>query len=217
MANPRQDERNLNQSTQSAQDNIRKAATASAEDIRRTAEETTRKTAESAAQFSRTALEASEHVTRTSAEMMQQNAETIRRILQSGLQIVSQMGGRSAEEFGRVFGVPGDEVRQAHEQSSRNVDAIVETSSVLTQGMDSISREWFEFARKRVEQNLSHLNDLARCRTPHHFAAVQSEMLRDNIEDLLQSTRRVAEISARLAEEAMGKMTQNVEKAKRAA
>ena len=88
---------------------------------------------------------------------------------------------------------------------------------MLTQGIDGISREWFEFARKRIEQNLNRLNELARCRTPQQLAAMQSEMLRDNIEDLLQSSRRVAEISARLAEEAMGKMTANLEKAKRAA
>ena len=213
MANPRQDDRNLNQA---AQEGARRTA-AAADDMRRTAEETTRKTAEGAAQFSRTALDATEQATRTGAELMQQNAETFRRIWQSGMQIVSQMGGRSADEFARALGLSGDEVRQATEQSSRNVEAIVESSTVLTQGIDGISREWFEFARKRIEQNLNRMNELARCRTPQQLAAMQSEMLRDNIEDLLQSSRRVAEISARLAEEAMGKMTANLEKAKRAA
>ena len=213
MANPRQDDRNMNQP---AQDAIRKT-TAAGEDMQRTAEETTRKTTENAAKFSLTALEAGERATRTGAELLQQNAETMRRIMQSGLHLVSQMGGRSADEFGRAFGLSGDELRQANDQSSRNVDAIVESSTVLTQGIDGISREWFEFARKRVEQTLNRMNDLTRCRTPQQFAAMQSEILRDNIEDMLHSSRRVAEISARLAEEAMGKLTDKMDKPRRVA
>lgn len=213
MANPRQDERNP---AQSAQESIRRT-TAGAEDMRRNAEEAAQKTSETATQFSRSALEAGERATRTGAEMMQQNAEVFRRMWQSGLEIASKMGGRSAEDFARVFGLSGDEVRQANEQSSRNVDAIVESTTVLTQGIEGISREWFEFARKRIEHNLQRLNDFARCRSPQQLAAMQSEILRDNIEDLLHSSRRVAEISARLAEQATGKMTENLEKARRAA
>lgn len=213
MATPRQDERNP---AHAAQESIRRTA-AGAEEMRRTAEEATQRTSEVASQFSRSALEASERATRTGAEMMQQNAEAFRRMWQSGIEMASRMGGRSADDFARVFGLSGDEMRQANEQSSRNVDAIVESSTVITQGIDGISREWFEFARKRVEQNMQRINELARCRSPQQLAAIHSEILRDNIEDLLQSSRRVAEISARLAEQAMGKMTENLDKAKRAA
>ena len=213
MANQRQDDRNP---CQVARESVRRTA-AAADDLRHTAEETTRRTTEGAAQFGRSALEAGERATRTGADLMQHNAETMRRMWQSALQMVSQMGGRPSEDFARMFGLSGEELRQANEQSSRNVDAIVESSAVLTQGLDGISREWLEFARKRIEQNMNRLNDLARCRTPQQLVAVQSEMLRDNIEDLLHSSRRVAEFSARLAEEATGKMTANMEKAKRAA
>ncbi len=213
MANPRQDERNP---AQSAQEGTRRATTG-AEEIRRNAEETAQRTSETATQFSRSALEAGERATRTGAEMIQQNAEAFRRMWQSGLEIASKMGGRSVEDFARVFGLSSDEMRQANEQSSRNVDAIVESTSVLTQGIDGISREWFEFARKRIEQNMQRINDLVRCRSPQQLAAMQSDMLRDNIEDLLHSSRRIAEISARLAEQATGKMTENLEKARRAA
>jgi phasin family protein len=213
MANPRQDERNP---AQAAQDTMRRTA-AGAEEMRRQAEDAAQRGSETATQLGRSALEASERAARTGTEMMQQNAEVFRRMWQSGFEMASKMGGRSAEDFARVFGLSGDEVRQANEQASRNVDAIVETSTVLTQGFDGISREWFEFARKRIEQNLHRVNELTRCRSPQQFAALQSEILRDNIEDLLHSSRRVAEISAKLAEQATGKMTENLEKARRAA
>lgn len=213
MANPRQDERNPGQV---AQDTVRRA-TAGAEEMRRHAEEAAQRTSETATQFGRTALEASERATRTGTEMMQQNAEVMRRMWQSSMEMVSRMGGRSTDEFARMFGLSTDDMRQASEQASRNVDAIVESSTVLAQGIDGISREWFEFARKRVEHNMQKLNELTRCRSPQQFAALHSEILRDNIEDLLHSGRRIAEISAKLAEQASGKMTENLEKARRAA
>jgi hypothetical protein len=212
MASPRQESVN-----QAAQDTARRTA-AAAEEMRRSAEETTRRGSESAAQFGRSALEASERATHTGTDLIQQNADAMRRIWQSSLQMMSQMGGRSTEELARTFGLSGEEVRQAHDQSSRNVDAIVETSAVLTQGVQGIAREYFDFARKRIEHNLTSLNELARIRTPQQLAAFQSGIVRDNLEDILHASRRMAEISARLAEEAMGKMTANIEKAgKRAA
>lgn len=208
MATPRQDERNP---SQAAQESIRRAA-AGAEEIRRSAEEATQRTSDTARNLSRSAIDAGERAAHTSTEMMQQNAEVFRQMWQSGLELASRMGGRPAEDFGRMFGITSDEIRQASEQSSRNVDAIVESGTVIAQGFEGISREWFEFARKRLEQNLQRLNELARCRSPQQFAALQSEILRDNMEDLLHSSRRVAEISAHLAEDAAGKMTENLER-----
>jgi hypothetical protein len=211
MAPPRQDERS------SAQETIRRAAAAGTEEIRRNAEEATQRNSETAGQIGRSALDASERATHSGAEMMQHNAEVIRRMWQSSLDVFSRMGGRPAEDFARLFGMSGEDVRSANEQSSRNVDAIVESSAVLTQGLDGISREWFDFARKRIEHNLQRFNDLARCRSPQQFAAVNSDILRDNIEDLLHSSRRVAEMSAQLAEHAVGKITENLERTRRAA
>jgi hypothetical protein len=39
-----------------------------------------------------------------------------------------------------------------------------------------------EFARSRLERNLAHFDELARCRTPQDLAAVKSEAVRDNLE-----------------------------------
>ena len=208
MATTRQDDK----STQSAE-HVRRTA----EEVRRAGEETARKTSEGAAQFGRSALDAGERVTRSGSELMQQNAEVMRRAWQSYLQIAAQMSGRSGNEFGGLFGVGSDEARQAAEQSSRNVEAMVDSGSVIARGVEDISREWFDFARGRMEHNLSQISELARCRTPQQVAAVQSDLMRDNLEVLLQASRKVAEISARVAEDATGRMKNGVAKATRAA
>jgi hypothetical protein len=48
-------------------------------------------------------------------------------------------------------------------------------------------------------------------------AAVQSEMMRDNLETVLQISRKMAEISVRVAEDAMGKVSAATDKNRHAA
>ena len=75
----------------------------------------------------------------------------------------------------------------------------------------SISREWTDFARERIEQNFNRFDSFLRCRTPQDFAALQSELLRDNLESFLQCARRVAEKSVHVADELTRKVVENVE------
>jgi phasin family protein len=116
-----------------------------------------------------------------------------------------------------VLGLSGEEAQQAAQQSSRNFGAIIQSSAVLTQGAQDISREWFDFARKRMEENLSLLEALTRCRTPQDLAAVQTNVVRDNLEDLLQSTKRIADVSVRIADEAVRKIAESADRGRRAA
>ena len=111
------------------------------------------------------------------------------------------------EQFARAFGITGENTQQATEQSSRNLESIVQSGTILAGGMQSISRELFNFARKRVEQNLHRVDALASCRSPQEILAAQSDLVRDNLEDRVQSTRRIAEISMQMADEAVRRMS----------
>jgi hypothetical protein len=66
----------------------------------------------------------------------------------------------------------------------------------------SISREWVNFTRERMEQNFNLFDSLLRCRTPQDITAVQSDILRDSLESFLQFARRIAEKSMHMADEA---------------
>jgi hypothetical protein len=195
-------------------------STGFSDEMRRSTEEGTRRTAEQAARLGRQSIEAGEDVSRSGAQIVQNNADFIRRAWKSYFDLAAQVTGRSGDEFTRSFGAPfnfgGEEARKAAEQSSRNVDAIVDSSSVLAKGYEDIAREWFNFARGRVEHNLAHFGDLTRCRSPHELAATQSDMMRDNLEVLFKTSRKMADISARIAEEAMNRMTEATERARAA-
>jgi hypothetical protein len=46
------------------------------------------------------------------------------------------------------------------------------------------------------------MNELWRCRTPQDIAAVQSDLLRETVGSVLQSSRKVADMSLKVADEA---------------
>ena len=201
MDNPRQDEK-ISHAYQGAQDAARR---------------TGERVAEQASRVGRAAADAGEDVARTGADIFQHNAETMQNAWQCGLDIANKMTERSTDQFARTFGFSGEEAQQAMQQSARNVEAIFHSTNILAKGIGGMSREWFEFIRGRMEYNMSRMDVLMRCRTPQDFAAVQSDLMRDNVESVLQSSRRVAEMSLQLADNAAKKMTENGDAARRAA
>jgi hypothetical protein len=191
MANPRQAERDISQAAQQAA---------------QAAQETTRKIADETSRAARTAADASVGAARASADMLQRNAETVQHAWESGSKMATGLAEQSVERFARACGITGEGAQQATEQSSRNLESIVQSGTILAGGMQSISLELMNFARKRLEQNMHRVEALATCRSPQEILAVQSDLVRDNLEDFVQSTRRIAEISTQMADEAVRRM-----------
>ena len=113
----------------------------------------------------------------------------------------------------RTFGISGETAQR----SALNLEAIIGSSAALAEGVQTISREWLDFAQSGVEQNLDRFNALARCRTPQDLTAVQSEMIQADLQRLVQSARRTAEISARTADNATRKLAEQVHPMRQAA
>jgi hypothetical protein len=148
------------------------------------------------------ARNASEEVARASSDIAQRSTETVQEIMRSGVETANKTAQRSLDQFASVFGFSGREAQEAAEQSSRNLQAVAECGTVLARGVEDISREWLDWAQQRFQSHLDGLNALLRCRTPQDFVAVQSDQVRQNLELLIESTRRVAERSVQLAEAA---------------
>jgi len=72
----------------------------------------------------------------------------------------------------------------------------------LTRGLQELSRELVTTVQEQIQRNLYVLRDLLRCRSVQEFVSVQSELLRDNVQHTFEGTRRLAEVSTRIAEEA---------------
>jgi hypothetical protein len=64
---------------------------------------------------------------------------------------------------------------------------------------------------------MDRMNELWRCRTPHDVVAVQSDLVGDALGTVLESSRRMADMSLKLTEDAATHMTENMERMRRAA
>jgi len=175
-------------------------------EVEREAREATRKAADQAARSAHVMSEAAERTARTGAETMQRNSDRFMNSWRSGADAASQIAERSFDRWSKMFGLTGDRTTQAIQQSSGNVHAMLETSTIIADGLQDLSGEWMQFAQRRAEHNLEHVDRLMGCRSLQDCMAVQTHIARDHLQAFLESLRRTAERSTQLADEAVRKM-----------
>jgi phasin family protein len=136
--------------------------------------------------------------------------------MRSGLESASASARRFTDQVTQAYGITGEGREEFTRQGSQNLEVIAEAGAMLTRGVQDISRECLSLMQERLQKNLDDFTALARCRSIPDFLAVQSTLLRDNLEQTLESTRRIAEVSTRLANEASQTLTAQTRKAHRA-
>jgi phasin family protein len=165
--------------------------------------------AEQSSRAARNMAEAGERTARAGAEAMGHNSEYLRHAWQSGSEMAGRLTERSVDQFARAFGMSGDNAEQTTQQTVRNFEALLHSGTILAGGMQNVSRELVDFMHNRMEQNMEHVEALMRARTIQDAIAAQSNLLRDNLERFLHTTRRISEISTQTADEAMRTMTES--------
>lgn len=165
--------------------------------------EATRRTA-GQAHTARTMTDAAERTARTGADVLQRNSEQVRQTFEAGSDVAARIAERAFGQFARAFGVvTGESAQRTTQQSARNMESILHSSAILADGVQTISREWLTFAQNRAERNMDRLEALTNCRSVQDLIAAQTDIVRDHLEDLLQTTKRVAEVSTRMVDEAV--------------
>jgi phasin family protein len=87
----------------------------------------------------------------------------------------------------------------------------------MTRSLQDLSRELIALAEEHLCRNVDALGAMSRCRSIQELFALQSELLRDNLQQTLESTRRVAEVSTRMSSEATRTMARQANAQQRAA
>jgi hypothetical protein len=208
MANPRQEDKSQN---------IEETA-------RRTTENTAAQTnrigqaaAEQTERVGKAAADAGEEVARVSADLFQKNAEALQNTWRFGLETATAMVGRSTDQLGRTLGLSGNGAQQATERSARNAEAVLYASTAATKVMGGMSREYLGLVRHQWEKAIDRMNDLWSCRTPQDVAAVQTDLMCETMGSVLESSRRIADLSLKLVDDATKHMNENTERVRRAA
>ena len=175
-------------------------------DTNETGQASTRRGAEQASQTTRAMSEATERTARAGAEAVRRNAESMSESWRSSSDTASRIAERSMDQFSKILGLSGNTARETMQRSSGNLQAMIESTTIVAGGLQNVSGEWMRFAQTRFEDNLDRFDQLIGCRTVQDCLALQTEIVRDNLEALLQSMRRASELSTRVADDAMQKI-----------
>jgi hypothetical protein len=122
--------------------------------------------------------------------------------MESSVDAASQGFQNASDQFARTLGYSGEEGERLARQSGQNVEAITKFGTVLSQAVQDASREWYGLAQKQVQRNLEGLSKLARCRSVQDFAAVQSGVIRESLQHMVEDTGSIVEISLKAVNEA---------------
>lgn len=85
---------------------------------------------------------------------------------------------------------------QALQMLNRPVGGVVNLN--LLRGFQDVSLEVLERSQRRMHRNLDGLQALTRCRTMADFVEVQSRLMRENFEQTVENSRRIAELTTQL-------------------
>ena len=174
-----------------------------AETSRNAAEEGTRRITD----ITNETAEAGQQAVNATAEAARVGAETLQHTLQAGWDAASKVAQRSTDQFMQVFGFSGQQSQELARQSSQNIQAIANTSTVLARGFQNVVQEWLSFSQSRLDENLDRLNALRTCRSIPDLVALQSDLIRENLEEMIDKGQQIMQHSTEVTHEAARTIT----------
>jgi len=171
------------------------------------------------ARRSREQAEAVQQVTEDVAETLRasvEGAQTMARAMQEAVEssfgAFSALTRRSTDQAMQVLGRPGGNAQGLTEEASHNLRAAAESGTVLARGLQDVSREVLERSQRRMQRNLEGMAAFARCRSMSELVEVQASLLRDNLELTMENSRRLAELTLQMTDEATRTVTVQADK-----
>src|SRR5215213_9726677 len=164
------------------------------------------KAADEAARTARTvtdeAARVGEQSARAGADMARRGTETARDTAQAGLNTATETFQRMSDQFTKVLGFNGPQAEELTRRSSQNLQAVSQASTVLARGAQEVSHEVLGLVQDRVQKNVEAVSRLAGTRSVQDYVAVQSDLMRDGLQQVIDTNKRIAELSVRVADEA---------------
>ena len=165
-----------------------------------------KKAADEAARTARTvtdeAARVGEQTARAGADLANRGTQAARDAFQSGLNTATETFQRTTDQFTKVLGFSGPQAEELARRSSENVQAVTQASTVLVRGAQEVSQEVFGLIQNRLQKNLDAVNRIAGARSVQDYVAVQSDLARDTLQQVIDTNKRIAEVSLRIANEA---------------
>lgn len=84
-----------------------------------------------------------------------------------------------------------------------NIDAVVQSSTIATKGVESLGRELMSFAQSQLEANMAMTKKLFGAKTLREFFDVQNDFARQNLDKLMAESAKMTEMTAKVSNEAL--------------
>ncbi|HEX8569380.1 MAG TPA: phasin family protein [Caulobacteraceae bacterium] len=118
----------------------------------------------------------------------------------------------AVEQTARAAELPAEAARagadaglRAVGETTRSFAAAAERGSAYARAAQDASREWASWAQAHAKNQMGGLSALLQCRTPQDLIALQTRMMRENVELLLETGTRVSGIAASAGREPAGR------------
>ena len=143
-----------------------------------------------------------EQTARARADIARRGKEAARDSVQAGANMTLLSFERINDQLIRAFGLADTQADEPARRSSQNLQAVSWATSVLSRGFQEASHEWINWAQECATGNMDGLGRLAGCRSVQDFVALQSDLVRDGLQHVIATNKRVAELTVRVTEEA---------------
>lgn len=144
-------------------------------------------------------------------------ARAIQSVLESSFQTLSALTRHSTGQAMQMLNRPSGEGQSFTTDASQGFRIAAQSGTALARGMQDVSRECFELSQKRLQKNLDGLTALAQCRSMADLITAQSSLIRENMEQTVDNSRRLAELAIQMADEATKVVSLRDESAERTA
>jgi phasin family protein len=150
-------------------------------------------------------------------EYIHAKVEEAQDAMRSGLSSASENARRFTDQVTQAYGIAGEGREKLTRQGAQSLEMMTQAGTMMTRGVQDLSREWFSLMQERLQKNVDDFGELARCQSLPDFMAAQSNIMRHNLEQSIKGTRRIAEVATRVANEAGQALTAETKKANRVA
>ena len=149
----------------------------------------------------------------TAAEQMEaavaagkDNMETVVKATAEAAAMGYEQAVQSTKEHVEAAFKAGSDAFKGYEDVSAfnkdNVDALVKSGAVLAKGVQDFNSLWFDFAQTSLEDSIAATKALLGCKTLQQVAEVQSDLVKTSYDKLVAESRKMSDMSVKVAENA---------------
>jgi len=168
-------------------------------------------TREAAAEFARAGRALAEDVAKPANEAGDATVLTLQTGMESGTAANRTLTATLANSAGQVADEANRAAREIGERATRNMETFLQAQGIIAEGMQSVWHEWLEYSKTAWQRWAEQSQSMMRARTLPELVAAQSDMMRGEMEMMMRSGVRMAELTTRSASDVARSMAERVD------